>query len=215
MNSSWQEYITVIFELNELGCNINNKMISEKLDISPPSVTEMIKKLKSEGLVDGRKSNLFLTEKGVLEAKKIMSKHRLWEYFLKNELGYDWGEVHEEAKALQYSTSDKLMNRLNKYLKEPIACPHGGYIFINSNDDSDKKLISLSNVDEGNRVTIERLADIKDLLEYMDRKKLSLGDSIYVEKIDRYDGSFLIRKEDKLEVQIGIIAAKDIFVSEI
>lgn len=70
MNASWQDYMVAIFEINEAEDIATNKLISEKLSISPPSVTDMIKKMKLEGLVSVDKGVVVLTDIGHEETKK-------------------------------------------------------------------------------------------------------------------------------------------------
>lgn len=211
MNISWQDYISVIFEYMEMDVKVSNKLICKKLNISPPSVSAMIKKLKDSELVDTKGYEVYLTDEGKKEAKKILSKHRLWEYFLEKELGYDWADVHEEAKSLQYMTSDNLMKKLNEYLGKPKSCPHGGDIFVNNY--SDIKSIPLSNFEIGKKVVINRFSDNKELLDYVNRKNISIGNEIIIVDIDNFDNTIVVESNGN-KIEIGLKAAKNIFVSE-
>lgn len=212
MKDSWQDYITVIFKLNMREDGATNKSISKWLQVSPPSVTEMLKKLRNQGLVVIKKNCVELTAEGIIAAEKILSKHRLWEIFLQQTLNYTWKDVHEEAKALQYVTSDKLMDKLNEFLNYPPYCPHGGIIFLNNKNEF-KELVSLAKTQVGDIVTISRLSDQKKLLDYADRKNIKIGDIYKVTNRDDFDGNIELEKDHKIS-QIGSLAAEHIFVTK-
>lgn len=212
MNASWQDYMVAIFEINETEDIATNKLISEKLSISPPSVTDMIKKMKLEGLVSVDKGVVVLTDIGHEETKKIISKHRLWEYFLRSKLNYSWVDVHDEAKSLQYITSDDLMDRLNVFLGCPVCCPHGGKIYLNSGDEK-TNFLCIDDIKKGDMIKIERFSDDKDLLEYMDRKNIKLGDVLEVEDVDNFDNNMCLKSLDGNRVIVGAKALGKIFIS--
>ena len=130
------EYLTTIFKLKESNKKVTNKALSQALDIAPSSVTEMVKKLKKDGLLKDQKT-IDLSQDGEDYAKDIVSKHRLWEYFLTENLKYNWEDVHEQARLLQNVTSDKMFEDLNRFLGEPETCPHGGIIYSNLKKSND------------------------------------------------------------------------------
>lgn len=212
MKDIWQDYITTIYKLNTRQEQANNKSISTWLHVSPPTVTEMLKKLVKEGLVIVDKGCVCLSDKGIKEAKKILSIHRLWEIFLQKELDYSWKNVHQEAKRLQYATSDLLLEKLNSYLDYPKACPHGGIIFINNQEeDSGQKALNLMNV--GQMIQICRLFDNQELLEYADRKGIKIGNIYTISNYDTFDGTITISNQEG-DILVGAIASSSIFVKE-
>ncbi|MGJ0845483.1 metal-dependent transcriptional regulator [Tissierella praeacuta] len=129
MNISKEDYLKVIYELGGENDLVSNKDIATRLDISAPSVSEMIKKLLQDGFVEYTLyQGIRLTEYGTKEAKKIRNRHLLWEFFLVEKLGYNLDEIHEEAEKLEHVTSDILEERLDRYLNYPKECPHGSKI---------------------------------------------------------------------------------------
>lgn len=131
MNSNRQDYILTIYRLSEENGFTTNKEIAEYFGISKASVSEMIRKLTSDGMVKTEKTKISLTGAGRKEAENLLSTHRIWEYFLTNTLGMPKDEVHEQADLLEHVTSQALKDALNKYLSYPAKCPHGQEIFIN------------------------------------------------------------------------------------
>lgn len=131
MSPSREDYIKNIFkDIEERGYS-QNKNLSYYLDVRKSSVTEMIKKLIEEGLVYQNKNKIYLTVEGEKIAKKLISIHRLWEYFLEKSLKLNEKTIHPQADLLEHVTTDELCERLNEYLEYPKKCPHGRKIYIN------------------------------------------------------------------------------------
>lgn len=210
MKESYLEYLTAIYKLNSRKIGASNKNISEWLKISAPSVSDMLKKLKNENLIIINKNIVELTELGIEEAEKTLSKHRLWEYFLETILEYEWNELHEDAKLLQYATSDRLMEKINKYLDYPKYCPHGENILINNKKEM-KGLRPLIEFKENDTVEIIRVSDIKELLDYLKKKVIKIQDEYKIEQIDIFDDKIVLCKNN-LKVSIGFTAASSIYV---
>lgn len=203
------EYLTTIFKLKESNKKVTNKALSQALDISPSSVTEMVKKLKNDGLLKDQKT-IDLSQDGEDYAKDIVSKHRLWEYFLTENLKYNWEDVHEQAQLLQNVTSDKMFEDLNRFLGEPETCPHGGIIYSNLKKSNDK--ISLDEAKVGLEYTIQSIFDDKSLLTYINKIGLKIGDKLKVIEFNEIDDSVDILINDKDNINLSHKVSKDIFL---
>ena len=191
------DYIAAIYELIEKKEIATNKKISEILGVKAASVSEMLKKLVEEGEVYTENKSILLTETGKMRARALLTKHRLWELFLVEYLGYSWQDVHEDAKALEYVTSNGLKDRLNEFLNKPMHCPHGNEIYENHPETD--KLKKLSEVSKGISCRLHKVEDDRDLIEYLEEKKIALGDEFVVKDIDDFDDSILVSSasEDK------------------
>lgn len=191
------DYISAIYELIEKKEIATNKKISEILGVKAASVSEMLKKLTEEGEVYTENKSILLTETGKMRARALLTKHRLWELFLVEYLGYSWQDVHEDAKALEYVTSNGLKDRLNEFLNKPMHCPHGNEIYENHPETD--KLKKLSEVSKGISCRLHKVEDDRDLIEYLEEKKIALGDEFVVKDIDDFDDSILVSSasEDK------------------
>lgn len=203
------EYLTTIFKLKESNKKVTNKALSQALDIAPSSVTEMVKKLKKDGLLKDQKT-IDLSQDGEDYAKDIVSKHRLWEYFLTENLKYNWEDVHEQAQLLQNVTSDKMFEDLNRFLGKPETCPHGGIIYSNLKKSNDK--ISLDEAKVGLEYTIQSIFDDKSLLTYINKIGLKIGDKLKVIEFNEIDDSVDILINDKDNINLSHKVSKDIFL---
>ena len=189
------DYILAIYDLIEKKETATNKKIAEILGIKAASVSEMLKKLVEEGEVYTENKSILLTETGKMRARTLLTKHRLWELFLVEYLGYSWKNVHEDAKALEYVTSNGLKDRLNEFLNKPKHCPHGNEIYENHPDVD--KLKKLSELSKGAKCRLHKVEDDRDLLEYLVEKKINLGDEFIIKDIDNFDDSVLVSSESE------------------
>ena len=119
MTISEENYIKVIYHLSLVSPKgVNTNAIAGMLDTKASSVTDMLKKLSEKDLLSYQKyQGVTLTDNGLLCAKMIVRKHRLWEVFLVNKLNFKWDEVHDLAEELEHINSDVLINRLDEFLE--------------------------------------------------------------------------------------------------
>jgi DtxR family Mn-dependent transcriptional regulator len=160
LSAVMEDYIKAIYAIeNETGERVSTSEIADYLDVTPPTVSSMIKKLEERGLVDREEyRGVTLTEEGEVVALEILRHHRLLESFLTEALDYDWADVHEEADRLEHHVSDQLTDRIAEVLGHPVSDPHGDPI-----PDRDLQLpdaeetARLSAASEGDRVVVRRI----------------------------------------------------------
>lgn len=127
LTSVAQDYLKVIWSASEWSTSpVTTKMLADRLGVGPSTVSEMIRRLTDQGLVEhARYGAIALTEKGVTHAVQVVRRHRLIETFLVSELGYGWDEVHDEAEVLEHAVSEQLVERIDARLGRPTRDPHG------------------------------------------------------------------------------------------
>jgi len=124
---AFEEYCETIFELKEDAVDVIQARIAERLEVSRPAVSEMIKRMEHEGLVsiDG---TISLTADGNRLAESVVRRHRLAEVFLTDILGLSWAEAHSEAGRWEHVISDRVEEAMMTLLGDPTTCPHGNPI---------------------------------------------------------------------------------------
>ena len=125
---AFEEYCECIFELQEDNVDLIQARIADRLSVSRASVSEMIKRMESEGLVNLSGSRIALTSQGQTLAEGIVRKHRLAECFLIDVLGLSWSAAHHEACKWEHVITEEVELALAKMLGNPTACPHGNPI---------------------------------------------------------------------------------------
>lgn len=214
MTPNKEDYLKLIFELGGYEKKISNKSIVAGLNVSAASVSEMISKLEKNGFVKHSPyQGVQLTDSGLTQASSLVRKHRLWEVFLVNHLGYNWNDVHEEAEVLEHVTSTNLSDRLDLFLNSPQFCPHGGIIPSKDQLIQEIKFPSLNQITTGEKVVIKRVIDETELLDYLVDVNLNIDDVVTVSHIAAYEGPFTLKKADGTELQLSHKATFNIFVT--
>ena len=213
MSRSVEDYLKGIYSLQKKN-EYSNKKLAEYLNISPASVSEMIKKLVNDRYLIIDKKNIHLTEKGNAFALNVIRKHRVWEVFLFEKLGYKKEEVHKEAEILEHVTSNKLLQRLEEFLLYPKECPHGKPIFYNLEDFDEKNIMKLSEVSEGDEVVILRMEENKELFNYLTELNINLKEKYVVNKKDPFEGPIYLQNEEEIKA-VAFKATKMIEVYKI
>lgn len=179
MTENREDYIKIIFQLEENAVDVTNKILAQKLNVSPASASQMVNKLSESGLVDNSGGYIILTEEARNLAKELISKHRLWEFFLLDHFNYKWDQVHADAELLEHVTSPLMLSKLNEYLDYPSRCPHGGRIYINEIEE-DIDYPSLFEIEEKSKVKIIRFIDEYDLISFTKKIGLEVGDEVEI-----------------------------------
>jgi DtxR family Mn-dependent transcriptional regulator len=212
-----ENYLKAIYKLQEHnGETVTNSDLAKAMDVQAASVTDMLKKMAKKKLINYEKSKAFkLTEKGKQVAVSIIRKHRLWEVFLLEKLGFGWDEVHEIAEQLEHIQSEPLINRLDAYLGHPKADPHGDPIPNSNGEFAKSKSILMSEMKENTQGKFTAVIDHSpSFLSYLDKIGLSLGDSIKIKAIEEFDRSYTLQLKGKKELTVSSKVASSLLISD-
>ena len=216
-NISKEDYLSAIYKFRDEDGEIKPNLIADTLDISNAAVTDMLRKLSTDGLVVYKKyKGIKLTVEGENYAKNMVRRHRIWETFLNRILGMPWDKVHEEAEKLEHSSSDELINRIEEYLDYPETDPHG-YPIPNRKGKLPKHKIAvaISELNKNEKAEVIRVNDTNSrLLSYLSKIGIDLGKEISIKDVLDFDGSMLLKINNK-EVNISKAIASNIFVEKI
>lgn len=217
-SESVENYLKCIYALEQdsAGKGVSTNAIADRMETQAPSVTDMLKKLKERGLVDYKKYyGATLTETGRRIAIDIIRRHRLWEVFLVEKLGFKWDEVHALAEQLEHIESDELARRLDDFLGNPKFDPHGDPIpDQDGNIRKGQPRVGLDELMEGERGVIVGVNDSSvDFLRYLDSVKLNLGVQIEVLERFAFDQSVKIATSHG-ERQVSELVARNLLLRQ-
>ena len=160
-----EQYLETIFWLWEAELPITGANIARALQVSPPTVHEMVRRLEADGFItknDDR--SLAFTGEGRTHAESVVRRHRLVERFLTDVLGIPWDEVHEEAERMEHAMSPLLEERMLAAIGDAKTCPHGHPIAVGQREPG----VPLADVELGAEVRILRFEnEAEDLLHYL------------------------------------------------
>ena len=199
ITSAEENYLKAILSISlKEDSKVSTNSISRDIGTSAASVSDMLKKLQDKKLIKYKKyKGVELSKKGEIKAINILRKHRLWETFLVNNLGFNWGEVHDVAEQLEHIKSSELIDRLDSYLSFPKYDPHGEPIPNKEGKIPSRNTIPLNELKVGIKGNVMGVTlDDKTFLNYLTQLNISIGTEIeLIEKII-FDKSLSIKIEN-------------------
>ncbi|HRD82812.1 MAG: metal-dependent transcriptional regulator [Saprospiraceae bacterium] len=218
LSKNEEDYLKALFHLiaSQENDRAGTNQLAQQLDVKPASANSMLKKLKTKGLVDYKKyGKLSLTSEGRVAALLLIRKHRLWETFLHQKLGFSWDEVHEVAEQLEHIRSEKLIEMLDRFLGFPESDPHGDPIPDAQGNMNIRTKKTLAEVQPGESC---RIAGVKDtsaaFLQYLTQLGLRLDSQIKVLEIIDFDHSMRVALQDGREIHISEKFSQYVFVQQ-
>jgi DtxR family Mn-dependent transcriptional regulator len=168
-----EEYLQTLFWLQEATLPMTGANVARAMQLSAPTVHEMIGRLERDGYITrGSDKLISFTPNGLDHAEGIVRRHRLIERFLTDVLSIPWDEVHEEAERLEHAMSPVLEARMLAAIGDAKTCPHGHPIVGGSRIEG----VPLADVDKGAKVTILRFEnEAEDLLHYLKNSGIEPG----------------------------------------
>ena len=212
---AFEEYCETIYELAEDGLKVIQARIAERLSVSRPAVSEMIRRMTEEGLVVTDLGEITLTESGRSLANTMVRRHRLAERFLTDLLGLSWAEAHHEAGKWEHVISPVVEAAIVSRLNNPTTCPHGNPIPGSTYVEPD--LIALASVAVGERVLVNRIPEELEfepgLLEYLEENNLLPGANAMVVRMSP-DGTTTVDVNGRV-VGLSAFTAERILVTPV
>lgn len=174
---AFEEYCECIFELREDNLDVIQARIADRLRVSRPSVSEMIKRLTEEGLIKVNDGHITLTDSGEELAQRVVRRHRLAERFMTDILGLSWALAHREAGRWEHVMSDAVEEAMRQKLGNPTTCPHGNP--IPGSGYTAPPAVTLAKVSMGQKFTVSRIPEELEfspgMLEFLENTNLMPG----------------------------------------
>lgn len=174
---AFEEYCETIYELHEDDVEVIQARIAERLEVSRPAVSEMIHRMRREGLVEVDRT-IRLTEAGHKLAVMVVRRHRLAERFMTDILGLSWAQAHIEAGKWEHVISEPVEEAMVKLLGEPTTCPHGNPI-PGSGYEPHPEATPLESIELDSRFTVRRITEELEftpgLLDFLEQNSIQPG----------------------------------------
>ncbi len=211
-----ENYLKTIYylETRKEG-EVTTNALAEMTATKAASVTDMLRKLADKQLIHYRKyQGVRLTEEGVRLALKIIRRHRLWEVFLVEKLGFGWDQVHDMAEELEHVRSDELVERLDQFLSHPRFDPHGDPIPTPTGTMPSTEYQKLSDIAPGSSVCIMGVLEHSpEFLQHLARTGLLLGCSLTLREINAFDKSLLVQIHPETALFVSHDVARNLLVA--
>lgn len=210
---AFEEYCEAIFELAEDGVDVRRARIAERLEVSRPAVSEMIRRMETEGLVNTEGTAIALTADGRTLARTVVRRHRLAERFLTDVLQLSWADAHHEAGKWEHVISPNVEKALETLLDHPTTCPHGNPIPGSAYEQPDTA--PLIDIGVGSEFVVSRIPEELEfrsgMLEYLEASHLVPGESGVV-TASSPDGTITVELGGGA-IGVGAFAAQRILVT--
>lgn len=214
VTQSIEDYLKTIYKLERRGERVTTSAISDRLQVSPASVTNMVKRLADMNLLTHEPyRGVALTQAGRKIALETIRHHRLLELYLAEALGIPWDKVHAEAERLEHFLSDELEVAIAEALGDPLTDPHGAPIPTIEGELPDAQHTPLADVEAGQTVIIRQVSDEDAAkLRYLATLGLFPNTAIEVVNVAPFDGPMTLRVGDEEHV-VGRELARDVYVT--
>ena len=210
---AFEEYCECIYELDEDDVDVIQARIADRLHVSRPAVSEMIKRLEIEGLAHSERGKIALTPAGLELAERVVRRHRLAERFMTDILGLSWADAHQEAGKWEHVMSTEVEQAMNRVLGDPTTCPHGNP--IPGSDYEAPDATRLVDVEVGTIFTVTRIPEELEftpgLLDFLESSSIQPGHSGRVTAASP-DGTMTV-EIDGNHVGVGSFASARILVT--
>jgi DtxR family Mn-dependent transcriptional regulator len=217
MTITEENYLKTIYKLaeEEPGQEVSTNRIAAALATRAASVTDMLRRLADKQLLDYEKyRGVRLTPEGRRLALLTVRKHRLWEVFLVQQLGFNWDEVHEVAEELEHVQSELLMRRLDEFLNFPTLDPHGDPIPAENVAMRRPTQRLMADLGVGECGTLAAVKDTSaPFLQYLDKMGLPLGARVRILEKIAFDNSLEVQINDERTVVISAEVGRNLFTA--
>ncbi|PWH15936.1 MAG: hypothetical protein DDG60_04940 [Anaerolineae bacterium] len=211
ISSTVQDYLLLIYVMERDGEPIVGSRLAELLGVTPPTVTNTLKRMTRDGLITMSQEGTHLTPQGWTAARTIMTRHMLMEWMMIQTL--PWSKLHGEAHHLEHAISAMTESALMEQLGRPQTCPHGNP--LPGCEQAVAHWKPLTEIEAGRRVTIRRIHELAEenaaLLEFLEKHRLMPSATATVSEILPFNQTITLDVDGQL-VTLGNAVAKYIFV---
>jgi DtxR family transcriptional regulator, Mn-dependent transcriptional regulator len=212
LSSTIENYLGIIYVLERDGEPIIGARLAALLGVTPPTVTNTLKRMLRDGLLTSDEINgLHLSNDGMELARSVMRRHMLSEWMLSKMLS--WSRLHDEAHQLEHGISNEVEKALLKELGDPELCPHGNP--LPGNEAAVEKWVSLQKLKKGDRAVIRRVHELAEetpeLLNFLEGHGIVLGKAVVVGDVLGFNQTVTIQVDGR-DVTLGFATAKYLFV---
>jgi DtxR family Mn-dependent transcriptional regulator len=211
LSSTIEDYLIFFYILERDGEPVVGSRLAELLGVTPPTVTNTLKRMARDGLISMDESGTHLTELGRSSARTVMRRHMLMEWMMARML--PWSKLHSEAHTLEHAISNMAESALMEELNHPLTCPHGNP--LPGNEAYVAGWVPLMHVPVGENVTIRRVHELAEenteLLSFLEEKGIMPGRQATVAEVLDFNQTITLDVQEK-PVTLGFAAAKYVFV---
>lgn len=210
-----ENYLKALYYLNQKSDEISVTDLGKMMQVSKPTVNNMVKRLEAEGWVKYEKYKpLKITNLGKKTAAIIVRRHRLSEMFLSQEMGFGWEEVHDIAEEMEHITSQALFDRMDEILGYPNQDPHGSPIPDKDGNFDKPNYKPLSHFTKGEFILKALQESSSEFLNFLNKKQIGLDTTIELENVEEFDKSMIVNYANNKNVTLSQAVCNKLLVKQ-
>jgi len=212
-----EDYLETLYIMQRDGVPIVGARLAELLRVTPPTVTNTLKRMARDGLAASNgQQGFFLTEHGLEMARSVMRRHMLTEWLLMTVLKVPWSQTHSEAHNLEHTVSALIEEQMRTNLGNPKTCPHGnpmpGFESLTSS------WLPLIDIAAGERVIIRRIHELgennSELLKFLELNGIIPGAEVKISEILPFNQTISLKLAERI-ISLGFSSARFIYAEKI
>jgi DtxR family transcriptional regulator, Mn-dependent transcriptional regulator len=211
LTSTVENYLALLYALERDHEPIVGARLAELIGVTPPTVTNTLKRMSRDGLINMDEAGTHLTEAGWQSARTVVRRHMLMEWMMVHTL--PWSKLHQEAHTLEHAISAEAEAALLEQLGHPQTCPHGNP--LPGSEAAVASWLPLTDVNVGETVTIRRVHELAEenpqVMAFLEEKKLMPGEQASVMEILPFNQTISLVVEGKT-VTLGFAVARTIYI---
>ena len=212
-SSTIENYLVLMYILERDKEPVLGVRLAQLLRVTPPTVTNTLKRMTRDGLITMDQKRTRLTKAGKQSARTVLRRHMLTEWMMTRLL--PWSKLHEQAHQLEHAISAEVETALFEEFGHPQTCPHGNP--LPGCEEVTSVWVSLTGISPHERVTIKRVHELAeydlDLLAFFETKGLVPGAEVMVQEVLPFNQTMSIKIRDEV-VTLGFASANYIFVEK-
>jgi DtxR family transcriptional regulator, Mn-dependent transcriptional regulator len=205
-----EDYLCLMYIIERDNEPVIGARLAELLSVTPPTVTNTLKRMARDGLITMDESGTHLTPNGWQSARLVLRKHMLMEWMMKSML--PWSRLHTEAHNLEHAISDDAENALDEELGHPKTCPHGNP--LPGFEDLVKDYLPLTQIPIGQKLFIRRIHELAEqntqMMDYLEQKGVLIGKEVTLSEVLEFNHTLTILV-GQTPVILGFAVAKYIY----
>ncbi|HEX5808655.1 MAG TPA: metal-dependent transcriptional regulator [Anaerolineales bacterium] len=206
-----ENYLSLMYVLERDKEPVVGVQLAELMKVTPPTVTNTLKRMVRDGLITMDKNGTRLTRSGKQSARTVLRRHMLTEWMMARML--PWSKLHEEAHSLEHAISSEVENALFEELGHPQTCPHGNP--LPGCEEAVSSWLPLTEIPENQTATIRRIHELAEynleLLDFFENRGLMPGAIISVREVLPFNQTLSVDIQGRT-VTLGFAAARQVFV---
>jgi DtxR family Mn-dependent transcriptional regulator len=214
LSTTVEDYLSLIYVLERDNEPVVGVQLAELLGVTPPTVTNTLKRMTRDGLVSMDERGTHLTEAGLSSARTVMRRHMLMEWMMVHML--PWSKLHQEAHNLEHAISKEAETALFEELGQPKTCPHGNP--LPGQEEAVETWIPLTKIPSGEKVVIRRIHELAeqnpDLMTFLEGKGIIPGAQAEVTEVLPFNQTITLKLENG-SVTLGFASARYVFAERL